>query len=100
MKIQDQINYVNNSLSVIKSKVKSVFGVNLKIDEINLSAPNRHNSFYSSYVMNAEQEVARVVDQLADQLQRQNIIKNVDKLEDWNDVKDFLDYVVDKLQKY
>lgn len=100
MKIQDQINYVNNSLSIIKSKVKAVFGVNLKIDEINLSAPNRHNSFYSSYVMNAEQEVARVVDQLTDQLQRQNIIKNVDKLDDWDDVKDFLDYVVDKLQKY
>lgn len=100
MKIQDQINYVNNSLSIIKSKVKAVFGVNLNIDPINLSAPDRHNSFYSSYVMNAEQEVARVVDQLADQLQRQNIIKNVDRLENWNDVKDFLDYVVDKLQKY
>ena len=100
MKIKDQINYVNNSLSVIKSKVKTVFGVNLNIEPINLSAPNRHNSFYSSYVMNAEQEVARVVDQLADQLQRQNIIKHVDRLEDWNDVKDFLDYVVDKLQKY
>lgn len=100
MKIQDQINYVNNSLSIIKSKVKTVFNVTLNIEPINLSAPNRHNSFYSSYVMNAEQEVARVVDQLADQLQRQNIIKNVDKLEDWNDVKDFLDYVVDKLQKY
>lgn len=100
MKIQDQINYVNNSLSVIKSKVKAVFGVNLNIDEINLSAPTKHNSFYYSYVIDAEQEVARVVDQLTDQLQRQNIIKNVDKLEDWNDVKDFLDYVVDKLQKY
>ena len=100
MTTKDQINYVNNSLSIIKSKVKAVFGVNLKINEINLSAPDRHNSFYSSYVMNAEQEVARVVDQLTDQLQRQNIIKNVDRLEDWNDVKDFLDFVVDKLQKY
>lgn len=100
MKIQDQINYVNNSLSVIKSKVKAVFNVTLNIDEINLSVPAKHNSFYSSYVMNAEQEAARVVDQLADQLQRQNIIKNVDRLEDWNDVKNFLDCVVDKLQKY
>lgn len=100
MKIQDQINYVNKSLSIIKSKVKAVFGVNLNIDEINLSAPDSHNSFYSSYVINAEQEVARVVDQLTDQLQRQNIIKNVDTLDDWNDVKEFLDYVVDKLQKY
>lgn len=100
MTIKDQINYVNKSLSIIKSKVKTVFNITLKIDEINLSAPNSHNSFYSSYVMNAEQEVARVVDQLTDQLQRQNIIKNVDRLEDWNDVKDFLDYVVDKLQKY
>lgn len=100
MKIQDQINYVNKSLSIIKFKVKAVFGVNLSIDPINLSSPNRHNSFYSSYVMNAEQEVARVVDQLTDQLQRQNIIKNVDRLEAWNDVKQFLDFVVDKLQKY
>lgn len=100
MKIQDQINYVNNSLSVIKSKVNAVFNVTLKIDEINLSAPNSHNSFYSSYVMNAEQEVARVVDQLTDQLQRQNIIKNVVNLDDWDDVKKFLDCVVDKLQKY
>lgn len=100
MKIQDQINYVNNSLSVIKSKVKAVFGVNLNIEPINLSAPNRHNSFYSSYLIDAEQEVARVVDQLADQLQRQNIIKNVESLEDWDDVKQFLDFVVDKLQKY
>lgn len=100
MTIKDQINYVNKSLSIIKSKVKTVFNVTLNIEPINLSAPNRHNSFYSSYVMNAEQEVARVVDQLADQLQRQNIIKNVDKLDDWDDVKDFLDYVVDKLQKY
>ena len=100
MTIKDQINYVNNSLSVIKSKVKAVFGVTLNIDPINLSAPNRHNSFYSSYVMNAEQETARVVDQLTDQLQRQNIIKNVDRLEDWNDAKEFLDCVVDKLQKY
>lgn len=100
MKIQDQINYVNNSLSVIKSKVKTVFNVTLNIDEINLSAPERHNSFYSSYLIDAEQEVARVVDQLADQLQRQNIIKNIDSLEDWDDVKDFLDCVVDKLQKY
>ena len=100
MKIQDQINYVNKSLSIIKSKVKSVFNVTLNIDPINLSSPERHNSFYSSYVMNAEQEVARVVDQLADQLQRQNIIKNVESLEDWDDVKQFLDFVVDKLQKY
>lgn len=100
MKIQDQINYVNNSLSVIKSKVKAVFGVNMNIEAINLSAPNRHNSFYSSYLIDAEQEVARVVDQLADQLQRQNIIKNVERLEDWDDAKDFLDCVVDKLQKY
>lgn len=100
MKIQDQINYVNKSLSIIKSKVKTVFNVTLNIEPINLSAPDRHNSFYSSYVIDAEQEVARVVDQLTDQLQRQNIIKNVDRLEDWNDVKDFLDYVVDKLQKY
>lgn len=100
MKIQDQINYVNNSLSVIKSKVKAVFGVNLNIDEINLSAPTKHNSFYSSYVIDAEQEVARVVDQLTDQLKRQNIIKNVDTLDDWDDVKEFLDCVVDKLQKY
>lgn len=100
MKIQDQINYVNNSLSVIKSKVKTVFNVTLNIDPINLSAPTKHNSFYSSYVINAEQEVARVVDQLTDQLQRQNIIKNVDTLDDWNDVKQFLDCVVDKLQKY
>lgn len=100
MKIKDQINYVNNSLSIIKSKVKAVFCVNLNIDEINLSAPTKHNSFYSSYVIDAEQEVARVVDQLIDQLQRQNIIKNVDRLEDWNDVKEFLDCVVDKLQKY
>ena len=100
MTIKDQINYVNNSLSIIKSKVKTVFNVTLNIDPINLSAPNRHNSFYSSYLIDAEQEVARVVDQLADQLQRQNIIKNVDKLEDWNEVKQFLDFVVDKLQKY
>lgn len=100
MKIQDQINYVNNSLSVIKSKVKAVFGVNLNIEAIDLSAPTRHNSFYSSYLIDAEQEVARVVDQLADQLQRQNIIKNVGNLDDWDDVKKFLDFVVDKLQKY
>lgn len=100
MKIQDQINYVNNSLSVIKSKVKSVFNVTLNIDEINLSAPTRHNSFYSSYLIDAEQEVARVVDQLTDQLQRQNIIKHVDKIDNWDDVKKFLDGVVDKLQKY
>lgn len=100
MKIQDQINYVNKSLSVIKSKVKAVFNVTLNIEAINLSAPTRHNSFYSSYVIDAEQEVARVVDQLADQLQRQNIIKNVDNLDDWDDVKQFLDCVVDKLQKY
>ena len=100
MTIKDQINYVNNSLSVIKSKVKAVFAVNLKIDPINLSAPTKQNSFYSSYVIDAEQEVARVVDQLTDQLQRQNIIKNVDRLDDWNDVKQFLDFVVDKLQKY
>lgn len=100
MKIQDQINYVNKSLSVIKSKVKAVFGVNLNIEPINLSAPDRHNSFYSSYVIDAEQEVARVVDQLTDQLQRQNIIKNVDTLDDWDDAKRFLDFVVDKLQKY
>lgn len=100
MTIKDQINYVNKSLAIIKSKVKAVFGVNLKIDEINLSAPNRHNSFYSSYLIDAEQEVARVVDQLTEQLQRQNIIKNVERLEDWNDVKKFLDCVVDKLQKY
>ncbi|MBB1122792.1 hypothetical protein [Limosilactobacillus albertensis] len=100
MKIQDQINYVNNSLSIIKSKVKAVFGVNLNIDEINLSAPTKHNSFYSSYVIDAEQEVARVVDRLTDQLQRQNIIKNVDTLDDWDDAKRFLDFVVDKLQKY
>lgn len=100
MKIQDQINYVNKSLSIIKSKVKAVFNITLNIDEINLSAPAKHNSFYSSYVMNAEQEVARVVDQLTDQLQRQNIIKHVDKIDNWDDVKDFLDFVVDKLQKY
>lgn len=100
MTIKDQINYVNNSLSVIKSKVKAVFNVTLKIDEINLSAPERHNSFYSSYVIDAEQEVARVVDQLADQLKRQNIIKHVDKIDNWDDVKQFLDFVVDKLQKY
>ena len=100
MKIQDQINYVNNSLSVIKSEVKAVFNVTLNIDEIDLSAPDRHNSFYSSYLIDAEQEVARVVDQLAEQLQRQNIIKNVDTLDDWDDVKRFLDCVVDKLQKY
>lgn len=100
MTIKDQINYVNKSLSIIKSKVKTVFNVTLKIDEINLSAPNCHNSFYSSYVINAEQEVSRVVDQLTDQLQRQNIIKNVDKLNTWDDVKEFLDCVVDKLQTY
>ena len=100
MKIQDQINYVNNSLSVIKSKVKTVFNVTLNIDPINLSAPAKHNSFYSSYLIDAEQEAARVVDQLADQLQRQNIIKNVGNLDDWDDVKKFLDCVVDKLQKY
>ena len=100
MTIKDQINYVNKSLSIIKSKVEAVFGVNLKIDEINLSAPNRHNSFYSSYLIDAEQEVARVVDQLTDQLQRQNIIKHVDKIDNWDDVKKFLDCVVDKLQKY
>lgn len=100
MTIKDQINYVNNSLSIIKSKVKAVFNITLNIDEINLSAPDRHNSFYSSYVIDAEQEVARVVDQLTDKLQRQNIIKNVDTLDDWDDVKEFLDCVVDKLQKY
>lgn len=100
MTIKDQINYVNKSLSIIKSKVKTVFNVTLNIDPINLSAPTKHNSFYSSYVIDAEQEAARVVDQLADQLQRQNIIKNVDKLDDWDDVKQFLDFVVDKLQKY
>lgn len=100
MTIKDQINYVNKSLSIIKSKVKAVFGVNLNIDPINLSAPNRHNSFYSSYVIDAEQEVARVVDQLADQLQRQNIIKDIGNLDDWDNVKRFLDCVVDKLQKY
>lgn len=100
MTIKDQINYVNNSLSVIKSKVKTVFNVTLNIDPINLSAPTKHNSFYSSYVMNAEQEVARVVDQLTDQLQRQNIIKDIGNLDDWDDVKQFLDFVVDKLQKY
>ena len=100
MNIKDQINYVNKSLSIIKSKVKAVFGVTLNIDPINLSAPAKHNSFYSSYVINAEQEVARVVDQLTYQLQRQNIIKNVDKLDDWDDVNQFLDCVVDKLQKY
>lgn len=100
MTIKDQINYVNKSLSIIKSKVKTVFNVTLNIDPINLSAPAKHNSFYSSYLIDAEQEAARVVDQLTDQLQRQNIIKNVDKLDDWDDVKDFLDYVVDKLQKY
>lgn len=100
MTIKDQINYVNKSLSIIKYKVKTVFSINLNIDEINLSAPDRHNSFYSSYVMNAEQEVARVVDQLADQLQHQNIIKDIRNLDDWDDVKQFLDFVVDKLQKY
>lgn len=100
MKIQDQINYVNKSLSIIKSKVKTVFNVTLNIDPINLTSPTKYNSFYSSYVMNAEQEAARVVDQLTDQLQRQNIIKNVDTLDDWNDAKQFLDCVVDKLQKY
>lgn len=100
MTIKDQINYVNKSLSIIKSKVKAVFNITLNIDEINLSAPDSHNSFYSSYVMNAEQEVARVVDQLADQLQHQNIIKDIGNLDDWDDVKQFLDFVVDKLQKY
>ena len=100
MTIKDQINYVNKSLSIIKSKVKTVFNVTLNIEPINLSAPTKHNSFYSSYLINAEQEVARVVDQLTGQLQRQNIIKNVDKLDDWDSVKQFLDYVVDKLQKY
>lgn len=100
MKIKDQINYVNKSLSIIKSKAKAVFNVTLNIEPINLSAPDRHNSFYSSYVINAEQEVARVVDQLTDQLQRQNIIKHVDKIDNWDDVKQFLDFVVDKLKKY
>lgn len=100
MTIKDQINYVNKSLYIIKSKVKTVFNVTLNIEPINLSAPDRHNSFYSSYLIDAEQEVARVVDQLTDQLQRQNIIKNVDRLDDWDDVKQFLDFVVDKLQKY
>lgn len=100
MTTKDQINYVNNSLSIIKSKVKTVFNVTLNIDEINLSVPASHNSFYSFYLIEAELEVARVVDQLTDQLQRQNIIKHVDKIDNWDDVKKFLDCVVDKLQKY
>lgn len=100
METPEQLSYFNELAKEITTKVKYIFGVDVKADPITLKAPEKFDSFMRAYEAQASAQLTEKAAKLYQSLKRQNIVRVEYSLTSWENIKQFLDDTTSKLQKY
>lgn len=72
---EEQIEFFNQSLSIIKERCHKVFGLDISIDPVTLTPPDRYDSWMRAYDERASRELSDKISALFSILYSQHIIK-------------------------
>lgn len=98
---EDKIEFFNQSLAVIKERVKHVFGLDILIEPIMLTPPDRYDSFMRAYEEHATQQLTQKSLTLFKILRSQNIFNYQGSSPmPWSNTRSALTDIISKLQKY
>lgn len=98
---EEQIKFFNDSLSTIKERCHHVFGLDIDIEPVNLTPPDKYDSFMRAYEEHAAQQLARKSRALFEILSDQHIFNYPGYyLMSWTNTRRALTSLVTKLKKY